>query len=123
MPAPSWLILAWSAFVATCAAAMTGALLGGSAPATWSLLPQARGAARALAGTAALGLVLYPVLYALVFEVAGRADATLGLLLGAVHALAALLAAGPRRRTRAAFRVAAMHFTYAVTLSFLYVTP
>jgi uncharacterized membrane protein YeaQ/YmgE (transglycosylase-associated protein family) len=123
MPAPSWFLLVWSGSAATCVAALAGALVGGSAPATWSLLPRHRSNVRSLAATALAGAVIYPLIYGIVFETLGRADATLGLIMGAGHATVAAAFADPLRTPRVALRVAFMHFLYAVGLAFLYVTP
>jgi hypothetical protein len=123
MPAPSWLLLAWSGFAATCVASLAGALVGGDEPHTWSLLSRSRSALPALLTTLAAGVMIYPLMYGAVFEHLARADAQLGTLLGAGHGLLALLFARPTREPRNAFRVALMHALYGVTLAFLYVTP
>jgi hypothetical protein len=123
MPAPSWLLLAWSGFAATCVASLAGALVGGDEPHTWSLLPRSRSALAALLATLAAGLIAYPLIYGAVFEHLARADAQLGALLGAGHGVIALLFARPTREPRNAFRVGLMHALYGLSLAFLYVTP
>jgi hypothetical protein len=123
MPVPSWFLLLWSGLAATCAAALAGSLIGGSAARPWTLLPGDRTRSAALLSTLAAGFVAYPVLYGFLFEVVGRSGVGTGLVTGAVHALIMFLAAGPRSDTRSALRVAAMHLCYGGVLAFLYVTP
>jgi hypothetical protein len=123
MPAPSWLLLAWSGFAATCVASLAGALVGGDEPHTWSFLPRSRSALAALLTTLAAGLIAYPLIYGAVFEHLARADARLGAILGLGHAVIALVFALPARAPRSAGRVALMHALYGLTLAFLYVTP
>jgi hypothetical protein len=123
MPAPSWILLTWAGFAATFAAALTGALVGGSRPATWSLLPRHHSVLRSLGGTAFVGLIAYPLIYGLLFETIGAADARLGALLGAIHALATLPFTLRARSRWTALRIALMHLLYGTAIAFLYVTP
>jgi hypothetical protein len=124
--APSWLLLGWAAAAATCAAAFTGSLLGGRAPWPWALSPRPRSPARAVLGTAAAGLVFYPLVYGLVFELLGRSDVLVGTVAGVVHALVAAAAAAASASPNpgsAALRLGLAHLVYAVVMGFLYVTP
>jgi hypothetical protein len=123
MPAPSWLLLVWSGCAATCVAAAVGALVGGRAAAPWALYPRPARGARAFGASLLAGVIVYPAVYGLLFEAAGRADLRFGLILGAAHAVLAFAAAGPATARRRALRVAAMHVVYGVAIAFLYVTP
>jgi hypothetical protein len=123
MTAPSWLLLFWVGAASTCAAAVTGALLGGRAPAAWALVPRPGSPSRALAGTLVAGLLAYPLLYGLVFETAQRSDVLIGLALGTAHALLAFATSRPLSAPAPAFRTAAMHVVYGTVCGFLYVTP
>lgn len=123
MPAPSWLLLVWSGLAATCAAAVLGSLFGGRSVAPWALVPRTRSRAAAALATLVAGVVVYPMLYGLVFEVLGRSSAGTGLALGGIHGVAAFLAGSPRTTPRPAVRSAFMHLLYGVVIAFLYVTP
>lgn len=123
MPAPSWLLLAWTGLAATAAAAITGSLFGGRASYAWAMHARARSAGHALAFTALLGLLVYAVVYGLVFEATSRADFPFGLLAGFVHGAVAFALSRPRAFPAAAFRVWAMHVAYGGTAAFIYVTP
>ncbi|HSJ05416.1 MAG TPA: hypothetical protein VK936_01865 [Longimicrobiales bacterium] len=123
MTAPSWLLLFWVGAAATCAAAITGTILGGRAPTAWALIPRTRSAGHGLAGTLVAGLFAYPLLYGLVFEAMHRSDALTGFALGAIHALLAFAMSRPLAAPAAAFRIGAMHVIYGTVCAFLYVTP
>jgi hypothetical protein len=123
MPAPSWALLIWSGFAATFAAAVVGNAAGGGAPRAWSLAPRAQNRGAALRWSCFAGIVGFPILYSILFELIGRADLLVGILAGLIHALLAFLAAHPRRDRAAAFRAAGMHFVYVVVFAFLYITP
>jgi hypothetical protein len=123
MPAPSWLILVWSGCAATCAAAVAGSLFGGRTPRSWSLQPRPRSGTGTLAATIAAGVLIYPLIYGVIFEVLGRADVPVGAVMGGIHAVLAILAARATSRPMDMFRLAVMHLTYATFLALLYVTP
>ena len=122
MHAPSPLLLLWCGLAATIAAAITGAIAGGTDARSWSLAPHARSRAHALYWCLA-GILAYPAVYGLIFEALHRADIRIGLLLGAIHAAIMFIAADPRRSSRNALRVAAAHLVYGAIIAFLYVTP
>jgi hypothetical protein len=122
-PAPSWLLLTWTGGAATAVAAVTGSLLGGRAPTPWSLLPQPRSVTTALAATILAGVLIYPAIYGVIFELLGRADLHSGIAAGLPHGLLAAAAARPRRNPGAAARIATIHLAWAITFGFLYVTP
>jgi hypothetical protein len=124
MPAPSWLLLIWSGCAATCAAALAGSLIGGRAAGSWALLPRPRPTGRALGSTFLAGVVLYPLVYGILFELNSRSHLADGVVAGAVHAMLLLIAA--RRLTlpgRTAVRIAVMHVVYGAIIALLYVTP
>jgi hypothetical protein len=120
---PSWVLLFWCGCAATCAAAVTGSLVGGSAPATWSLRIRAAPGVRSVAGTILAGVVVYPPIYGFIFEAARRADVTAGLALGLAHAILVALAARWAGRADGMPRLALMHVVYGAVLALLYVTP
>lgn len=123
MSAPSWLLLVWVGAAATCAAAITGTLLGGRTRTTWALAPTPRSASHALGVTILAGMVAYPIVYGIIFEAMQRSDVAAGLVLGAVHGVLAFAVSGPRARPWTALRVAAMHVVYGAACAFFYVTP
>ena len=122
MPAPSWILLAWSGFAATLAAALFGVAVGAGAPRAWSLLPHAPDTASALRASAVTGLLVYPLVYGLVFEMMGRSDLLVGIVAGSLHALIAFFLARSRGDTTTALRSAATHLVYVATLAYLYIT-
>jgi hypothetical protein len=123
MPAPSWILLAWSGCAATCVAALAGSLFGGRAHAPWALVPGVRSGLGAALATLAAGTLLYPIIYGMIFETMGRADMFVGAAIGAVHAVLAFFAGRPRELPSVAFRLAFVHLVYGTTIGFLYVTP
>jgi hypothetical protein len=123
MNSPSWLLLLWCGLGGTCGAAVTGAVLGGSNGAGWSLAPRPQATGHGLAWSLLAGLILYPIAYGLAFEALQRADFRLGLALGAAHAAAALLLSRHGMTAAAALRIIAMHLVYGMAIGFLYVTP
>jgi hypothetical protein len=139
-PDPSLVILAWAALAATLAAAFVGAPPGNTAAALFGVVPTRtarapadaarRRAGCALAGvTLVTGVLVYPLLYAVVFEVVGRADFAFGAGLGAVHSLAAGFArvirpAVFRPRNVGAFpRLVIARLVYGAVLGLLYPVP
>jgi hypothetical protein len=123
MPAPSWALLIWSGFAATFAAAVVGNAVGGGVPRAWSLAPRAQNRVDALRWSFVAGMIGFPILYSMTFELVGRADLRVGILAGLIHAPLAFLAAHPRENRAAAIRAAGMHFVYVVVFAFLYITP
>jgi hypothetical protein len=123
MPAPSWVLLTWSGFAATFAAAVFGNAVGGGAPRAWSLAPRARTRVDALRWSFLAGMLGFPILYSLVFELIGRSDILVGIIAGLIHAPVAFLAARPREDRASAWRAAGIHFVYVVVFAFLYITP
>lgn len=123
MPSPSWILLAWVGLAATCAAAITGTIVGGGAPQAWSLSPRARSAGHGLRVSIGLGMLLYPPTYGVAFELVGRADVLLGLIVGTGHGLIAFAITVPRYPLAVALRTLLMHVAYGTTMAFLYVTP
>jgi hypothetical protein len=122
MPSPSWILLSWSGFAATLAAALVGVAVGAGAPRAWSLAPRAPTTSSALRATVVTGLVAYPLLYGLVFELLGRADLLIGLMAGSLHAIIAFFLARPRAHPATAMRSAAAHLVYVTVLAFVYIT-
>lgn len=120
---PSWILLFWCGCAATCAAALAGSLVGGTTAGSWSLRVRPGTGFRNALGTGMAGVVLYPAIYGLVFEAAGRADVITGLVLGLVHAIVVALAAHWAGRSEGMPRLALMHVVYGVVLALLYVTP
>jgi hypothetical protein len=126
VPTPSWLLLAWAGGAATSAAVLAGSLLGGRSTMPWALAYRPQSLAQALAGTALAGLLFYPLVYGVLFEVLGTADMRTGAVAGGLHAVVAV-GLTFRRRARPALRtlvrVAAARLLYAIVIGFLYVTP
>lgn len=122
MSPPAWFLLVWCGIAATCAAAVTGVVIGGGRGSTWALVVPRPERRRFLVRTAAAGALLYPLVYGTLFEAAHRADLRAGLLLGTAHALL-VFAAGRRAPVRMRVRAAAMHLVYGITIAILYVTP
>jgi len=120
---PAWLLLIWCGCVATCAAAITARAVGGASTAAGSLAPLPRSRTHGLAWSIGAGVLAYPVLYGVLFELLHRADVGAGLVLGIVHAAVMFTFVRQRDTTRAAFRSATSVVVYAVVLAFLYVTP
>jgi hypothetical protein len=123
MPVPSWVLLLWSGFAATFVAAVFGNAVGGGAKRAWSLAPRARTRVDALRWSFLAGMLGFPILYSIVFELIGQSDIRTGAIAGLVHAPLAFLAAHPRDDRAAALRTAVMHFLYVVVFAFLYITP
>lgn len=121
---PAWLLLLWSGLAAACAAALIASAIGGVPVASWSLAPLPRSRTHGAIWSFAAGLLVYPVLYGLVFELLHRADLRTGLILGAIHGAVMFVLARRRRVSgRAGFRITAAHLVYGAVLAFLYVTP
>jgi hypothetical protein len=129
---PAWLLLLWAGVAATLAAAIVGVPPG----ATLRQLRLARRRAPrngrvAPIGTAlatlAIGAIVYPVVYGLVFETVARADIGFGAGLGAVHGLLAgglrLLRPAAGQRAGRLFRLLLARFAYGAMLGFLYAVP
>jgi hypothetical protein len=123
---PSWLLLLWAGVAATLAAGLAGAgpgvLIGAHM--------RTRGFRRHLGRFSlaiALGTLVYPLLYGLVFETTARADLALGAGLGAAHGLLALIwtAIRPIRSSHSPARLQLLlgHLIYGATLGLLYVVP
>lgn len=123
MHAPSWLLLFWSGFAATLAAAIVGTALGCGAPRAWALTPRPRTGPAAFATTLFAGLLLYPALYGILFEIAARADIRTGLIAGALQAFVVFLLSRRSLGSAVSLRIASANLVYAVTLAFLYTTP
>jgi hypothetical protein len=123
MALPSWILLLWCGLAATCAAALLGTLLGGSAPASWALVPRARSVTLSVLSTIVAGVLLYPVFYGIAFEALARSSAGTGFALGSAHAVLVLALRWRSAGPRAAARNAAMHLLYGGVIAFLYVTP
>lgn len=122
MLAPSWVLLAWSGFAATVAAAVYGAVAGGDMPRAWSLAPRPDSYASALRWSVGAGLFIYPILYALLFEAIGRADVLAGLAAGVLHAFTAFAFVRLRHDGATALRAAGLHLVYVVVFAVLYIT-
>jgi hypothetical protein len=122
MYVPAWLLLLWSGAGASCAAAITGSLLG-ARKGGLVLLPRARSDARAIVLSLTAGIIVYPLIYGLAFEATGRADVVTGLLLGLVHGVIVLAAYARNAQVRPALRAAVVHAVYGAMIAFLYVTP
>lgn len=120
---PAWLLLLWSGLAAASAAALAAAAIGGVPAGSWSLAPNPRSRSHAAAWTIVAGVLVYPVLYGLAFEILHRADVRIGFLLGAVHGSVLFIIARRRGTTRAALRAAAAHLVYGTVMAFLYITP
>jgi hypothetical protein len=124
---PSWLLLIWSGLAATLAASVVGAgpgiLIGTRIPRRHRLR---RHLGRLLLG-AALGVIVYPVLYGVAFEWMVRADLVIGAMLGAAHGALAILARAVRPPTHRGApgpgRLLAGHLVYGALLGWLYVVP
>jgi hypothetical protein len=123
MTLPSWLLLIWSGAAATCAAAMTGTVIGAARKGTWSLAPRESTRLHNLAWTFGAGCVLYPFIYGLLLALLHTHSATAGLLLGALHAGIVVAVNSPNRNSARVVSLAAMHIVYGVLIAFLYVAP
>jgi hypothetical protein len=126
---PAWLLLAWAGVAASLVATVLGAPPGATTvlnrPRDYR--PRRFGAVRSVLLSTLIGVVLYPLVYALLFEAAGRADLPLGAGFGAVHAVLALAVRGMRRipgpHAAPVFRLLLARLAYGATMGFLYVVP
>lgn len=123
MITPAWLLLIWSGLAAATAAALTAPAIGGVPIASWSLAPMPRSRAHGAAWSFAAGVIAYPLVYGIVFELLQRADLRTGLILGALHGALMFAVARQRGSLRAAFRAASAHLVYGTVIAFLYITP
>jgi hypothetical protein len=123
MIVPAWLLLTWSGLAAASAAALIAPVIGGVPTASWSLAPTPRSRLHGALWSFTAGVLAYPLLYGVVFELLHRADLRTGLILGALHATVMFAFARQRGSTRAALRVAIAHLVYGGMIAFLYVTP
>jgi hypothetical protein len=120
---PAWLLLLWSGLAAASAAAVIAPAIGGVSVASWSLAPTPRSRAHGAAWTVAAGMIAYPIIYGVAFEILHRSDMRIGILLGGVHGAIMFVVARRRGTTRAALRAAAAHLAYGTVMAFLYITP
>lgn len=120
---PGWLLLIWSGLAAATAVALLAPAIGGVSVAPWSLAPVPRSRAHGAAWSFAAGVIAYPLIYGIAFELLHRADLLTGLILGALHGAIMFLAAHRRASIRAAFRAASAHLIYGAVIAFLYITP
>jgi hypothetical protein len=123
MTALSPLLLIWCGLTATLSAAAAGMAFSARLAHAWAVTAASRSRRQALKWTIIAGVVVYPLLYGVIFELAGRADLRLGIYLGVGHALLAF--AGARFAAsagRGALRSAIWHFVYATAIAFFYVT-
>jgi len=123
MNSPSWLLLLWAGCAATCSAAVAGTVLGGAARGTWSLAPRVVSRARNVAWTLGGGLLLYPLIYGVLFELLHTDRTSVGLIIGSVHAGIVVALNSPNRNHARAISLAGMHIVYGVMIAFLYVVP
>lgn len=124
IPAPSWLLLVWTGLAALLAAALIVAPLAGSGgprSALYFFRPQDAGG-YILMGV--LGLLVYPVLYGLAFDLTHTASVLSGAAAGIVNA-AILIAvrAVQRGRIEKPLLTLLLYVVYGAVLGFLYVTP
>ena len=120
---PAWLLLLWSGLAATSVAAVAAPAIGGVRTAPWSLAPVPRSRSHGAAWSILAGVLAYPLLYGVAFELLHRADLLTGLALGAVHGAVMFVPAHRAGTLRGAFRAAAAHLVYGAFIAFLYVTP
>ena len=112
---PGWLLLLWCGL--------------GAALVAWPLARASRnGTARTGRGRRLLAvgfeLLLFPVLYALVFEALGRADLVAGAALGTLHAtIGAVAARADAPAPRSILLRSLARILYAIVFAFLYVVP
>lgn len=123
MIVPAWLLLIWSGLAAASAAAVVASAIGGVPVASWSLAPAPRSRSHGAVWSITAGVLAYPVLYGIVFELLHRADLRTGVILGAIHGAAMFAAARTEGTTRSALRAGVAHFVYGAVLAFLYITP
>lgn len=123
MIAPAWLLLIWSGLAAASAAAVVAPAVGGVPVASWSLAPAPRSRLHGALWSVTAGILVYPLLYGLAFELLRRADLPAGLALGAIHGAAMFAMARSQGSTRAALRTGVAHLIYGAVLAFLYITP
>ncbi|HSJ16099.1 MAG TPA: hypothetical protein VK939_16955 [Longimicrobiales bacterium] len=119
---PSWPLLLWSGLAATVTCVwILGALLPSAG--ARALVPGARGGPALPA--LGLGIFVYPLLYAVPFQLLHNASILLGAVLGTGHAL--VLALAGRRRDRPHWNIALQRalsvILYGALLGFVYVTP
>lgn len=118
---PSWPLLLWSGLAAT---VITVWILGVLMPAAGAhaLAPQARRMPGLQAF--ALGVFVYPLAYAIPFQLLHNANLVTGAVLGIAHALLLALTGTPERPDlHAAGQRAASVILYGALLGFTYVTP
>lgn len=120
---PAWLLLLWSGLAAAGAAALVAYAIGGVRRASWSLAPTPRSRSHGAAWSLLGGMVVYPLLYGVTFELLQRADVITGLILGTIHAAVIFAVARRRGTIRAALRAAFAHIAYGAVIAFLYITP
>lgn len=120
---PAWLLLIWSGLAASVAAAAVALAIGGARTASWSLAPVPRSRTHGALWSFAAGVLAYPILYGVIFELLHRADLAIGLSMGALHGAVMFVIARRHGTPRAALRTALAHVIYAATMAFLYVTP
>lgn len=115
---PGWLLLLWCGL--------------GAAIVAWPLARASRnGTVRTGRGrrllAVGLELLLFPVLYALLFEALGRADIVAGAALGTLHATLGVIAARPGRADAppgsAILLRSLARILYGIVFAFLYVVP
>jgi hypothetical protein len=124
IPTPSWLLLLWTGLAALLAAALIVAPLAGPrAPRGAIYFFRPEGFAQYLL-LVFLGLVLYPLLYGLAFDLTHTASVLSGAAAGLAHA-AGLLAIRAARRARIQMPLLTLllYVVYGAVLGFLYVTP
>lgn len=120
---PAWLLLIWSGVAAATAVAFLAPAIGGVPVASWSLAPVPRSRAHGAAWSFGAGVIAYPLLYGIAFELLQRADIRTGLILGALHGALMFAVARQRGTVRAAVRAASAHLIYGAVIAFLYITP
>jgi hypothetical protein len=121
--APSWLLMLWAgaaAFLLT--ATFMGAIPASHTPATRVLCFQPRGTRDSLT-TAALGVLLYPLMYCLIFDLIHAANVFSGAGLGLLHAAVCLTLRARDRPYPAPRTLLAALVTYGILLGWLYATP
>jgi len=123
MITPAWLLLIWSGLAAACFAAVAGVLVGGEAAARWSLAPVPHSRRHGALWSLGAGVLIYPVIYGVAFELMQRADLLTGGVLGLLHAIVIFIIVRRNGSTHQAIRAAVVHLMYGIALGFLYVTP
>jgi hypothetical protein len=118
---PSWPLLLWSALAATLICVWMLGVLMPEAGAR-ALAPRAGRAPRAQA--LLLGVLVYPLFYALAFQLLREANLLVGAGLGVGHALLLAVIALPNQvPAPAAVQRALAVIAYGALLGFVYVTP